>query len=100
MRILTYADPFSLRDHPEIWELITHHPHYCASDTLVQGLSDYYGRESFDLIRPIQDLIDIYMAGYSDNPVNDMQLYLTVTGLIRDWEDSPMKPGKQKMYRD
>lgn len=91
MRILTYADPFSLRDNPEIWELITSHPHYCASDTLVQGLTKYYGRDSFGIIRPIQDLIDVYMAGYTDNAINDMQLYLTVTNCIRSWENCPMK---------
>ncbi len=91
MRILTYADPFGLRENQEIWELITTHPHYCASDTLVQGLTKYYGRESFGIIRPIQDLIDVYMAGYSDNAINDMQLYLTVTNCIRKWEDSPLK---------
>lgn len=91
MRILTYADPFGLRDEPEIWDLMTKHPHYCASDTLVQGLTRYYGRKSFSLIRPIQNLIDAYMEGYSGNPVNDMQLYLTVTNCIHKWEDSPLK---------
>ena len=91
MRIITYADPFALRENQDIWKLITKHPHYCATDTLVQGLIKYYGRENFGIIRPIQDLIDVYMAGYSDNPVNDMQIFLSVTNCIRKWEDGPMK---------
>lgn len=91
MRILTYADPFGLQNDPELWDLITKHPHYCASDTLVQGLIKHYGRESFSLIRPLQDLIDVYMKDYADNPVNDMQLYLTVTNCIHHWDDGPMK---------
>ena len=91
MRILTYADPFGLQEDPEIWELITKHPHYCASDTLVQGLTTHYGRENFGIIRPIQDLINACMRGYSNNAINDMQLYLTVTNCIRKWEDSALK---------
>lgn len=91
MRIITYADPFSLQNDQELWDLMTKYPHYCASDTLVQGLVKHYGRENFSLIRPLQDLIDVYMKDYSDNPINDMQLYLTVTNCIHNWEDGSMK---------
>ena len=91
MRILTYADPFKLKENYEIWKLITTHPHYCASDTLVQGMNNYYGRESFSIIRPLQDLIKQYMKAYAENPINDMNLYLEVTNVIRSWPESPLK---------
>lgn len=91
MRIVTYSDPFSLQNNPEIWNLITSHPHFCAADTLVQGMCTYYGRESFSVIRPISDLLDNYLDIYMDNPVNDMRIYMAVAGIIRAWPDSPLK---------
>ena len=91
MRIITYADPFSLRSDSATWELITSHPHFCASDTLAQGMISYYGRDAFSIIRPLSDLINIYMGSYMDNPVNDMRLYMSVMEEIRSWPSSPLQ---------
>ena len=91
MRILTYANPFELKNEPELWKLISSHPHFCASDTLVQGLSRCYGRAAFKTLRPIQDLLDVFYKEYTKNPVNDMQLFLTVSNAIRQWEDGAVK---------
>lgn len=91
MRIVTYANPFKINENTDRWELITTHPHFCASDTLVQGVTRYYGRDSFTHIRPVQELIDTFLGAYTNNPVNDMQMFLTVSDYIRSWSDSPMK---------
>ena len=44
MRIFTYPDPFELKSNTELWDIITKHPHFCASDTLLQGLGTEYKR--------------------------------------------------------
>ncbi len=90
MRILTYPNPFELKS-CEFWHLITAHPHFCASDTLVQGLSSYYGREAFKTLRPIQDLLKAFFAEYVDDPMNDMRMFLTVADAIRKWPDGEIK---------
>ena len=91
MRILTYSNPFELKRVPELWDLISSHPHYCASDTLVQGLIKCYGREAFKTLRPINDLLEAFYKEYSANPVNDMQLFLTVANAIRQWADGEVR---------
>ena len=91
MRVVTYASPFELRANAELWSLITKHPHFCASDTLVQGLSNYYGRKAFCTIRPLQDLVEILFREYADNPVNDMQIFLTASEAIRHWPESDLR---------
>ena len=64
MRVVTYASPFELRTNAKLWNLITRHPHFCASDTLVQGMSNYYGRKAFYTIRPVQELVEIFFKEY------------------------------------
>lgn len=91
MRILTYSDPFSIDKNDELWKIATNHPHFCASDTLMQGMVRQYGRESFKTIRAIDDFIKILFKSYFATPVNDMSLYLTVSEYIRSWPDSPIK---------
>lgn len=90
-RILTYQDPFELQSNKELWDLLTNHPQFCASDTLVQGMTAFYDRKNFSVIRPIQDLIDIFFKEYVKNPIQDMNLYLTVSDYIRSWDESPVK---------
>lgn len=91
MRVVTYASPFELKANAELWNLITRHPHFCASDTLVQGLSNYYGRKAFNTIRPVQELVESFFKEYADNPVNDMQIFLTASEAIRHWPESDLR---------
>ena len=91
MRVLTYTNPFKINENTDLWELVTTHPHFCASDTLVQGLNRIYSRSAFSLIRSIDDLLSALMGNYTDNPVNDMRLYLTISSVIRDWPDNELK---------
>lgn len=47
MRLITYTDPRKLHRHPN-WDLISHVPHICATESLTKGLQDYYGPTSPD----------------------------------------------------
>lgn len=91
MRIFTYPNPYEINKNKELWEVVTKHPHFCASDTLVQGLEKRYGRNSFGYLRTIQSLIDYVLGSYTNNIFNDIQLFLEVSNQIRDLEDSNMK---------
>jgi hypothetical protein len=91
MRILTYASPFEIDHNKELWDIVTKYPHYCASDTLVQGLEAEYGRERFGILRPLQALIDSVLSDYTKNPPADIQLFLTVSNIIRGLPDTDVK---------
>lgn len=83
MRIFTYPDPFQLNKDKEMWQTITKHPHFCASDTLIQGIETEYKRNSFGIFRTIDSLIKKILGEFVDNPQNDIQLFLEVSKIIR-----------------
>ena len=91
MRIFTYPDPFELRKNTELWDIITKHPHFCASDTLIQGLNFEYGRTSFGIFLTVQSLLNKVLGEYTNNPRNDVQMFLDVSNYIRNMPDGEMK---------
>lgn len=91
MRILTYASPFEINKNEELWNIVKKHPHFCASDTLVQGLEAEYGRDSFRILRTVASLINKVFKDYIDNSQNDIQIFLSVSNIIRNMSDSEMK---------
>lgn len=91
MRIFTYPDPFELKSNTELWDIITKHPHFCASDTLLQGLGTEYKRTSFGVMRTINSLVNKVLGDYVNNPRNDVQMFLDVSSYIRNMPDGEMK---------
>ncbi len=91
MRILTYASPFEINKNKVLWDMVKQHPHFCASDTLVQGLEAEYGRDSFRILRTVASLINKVFKDYIDNSKNDIQIFLSVSNIIRNMSDSEMK---------
>lgn len=91
MRILTYSSPFEINAHSDVWDIVTKHPHFCASDTLVQGLEAEYGRTSFGVLRSISALLNRAFEPYMNNPQNDIQIFLTVSNIIRSMDDGALK---------
>lgn len=91
MRVFTYPNPFEINKNIELWNIVTKYPHFCASDTLVQGLETEYGRKSFGILRTIQSLINRAMGEYTNNAQNDIQIFLTVSKIIRQLPESEMK---------
>ena len=82
VRVLTYADPFKLKNNKELWDVITKHPHFCVSDTLVQGLEREYSREDFNYFGTVDTLTNKLLGDYTKNPENDIKLFLNVSSLI------------------
>lgn len=91
MRIFTYPNPFEISRNKELWSIVTKHPHYCASDTLVQGLEAEYGRNSFGFLRTANVLADCVLGSFINNPQNDIQMFLTISNIIREIKDSDTK---------
>ncbi len=91
MRIFTYPNPFEINKNEELWSIVTKFPHYCASDTLVQGLESEYGRTSFGILRTVNSLIERVLGSYTNNPQNDIQVFLAVSNIIRSLKDADAK---------
>lgn len=91
MRIFTYPNPFEINKNEELWSIVTKFPHYCASDTLVQGLEFEYGRKSFGILRTVNSLIERVLGSYTNNPQNDIQMFLAVSNIIRSLKDAETK---------
>ena len=91
MRIFTYPNPFEINKNEELWSIVTKFPHYCASDTLVQGLESEYGRKNFGILRTVNSLIERVLGSYTNNPQNDIQMFLAVSNIIRSIKDADTK---------
>lgn len=91
MRVLTYANPFKLKENDELWNILHNYPQFCASNTLVQGLNAEYGREEFNILRGIAELEAAILGEFLTDSQVDMQLYIKVLDEIRNISDDNLK---------
>lgn len=84
--IYTYSDPFYLRK-TEFWEKIKSYPHFCVSQTLVQGLTSYHKRNRFGIINTIKAFEDQMFFPWNE-PYTKLAQYVILSDLI-DEIDSP-----------
>lgn len=96
-RILTYADPFKLMKNEEIAELVKTSPHLCASDTLLQGLTKYYGRDKFHTICAIDTFIETLFGKKFSNAQLKFNMYIDVTASIE--EKLPQTSDQERMFK-
>ena len=54
--IYTYANPLLMNKDDLIWGMLNKYPQFCASDTLSQGMIQFYGRKEFGIIQTMSDL--------------------------------------------
>jgi len=57
----------------------------------VQGLEFEYGRKSFGILRTVNSLIERVLGSYTNNPQNDIQMFLAVSNIIRSLKDADTK---------
>lgn len=91
MRVLTYSDPFNINNNEKIWNIVKRYPHFCASNTLVQGLTYRYGRESFGYINTVDELLKKLYGTWLEDPSIQVTIFLTVSKLIKDIEDLALR---------
>ena len=90
-RVCTYPDPFNIKSNSELWRLMTTSPHFCASQTLVQGLHTHYQKSSFYFMQPLQTLIDNVFFEWNNNFDNDIKLFLAVSDYIKNIKNETLK---------
>ena len=99
--IRTYTNPCKIDSDIELKGMLYRYPHFCASDTLMQGMIKKYHRNSFRIIGSIEHLSDRLFDNYfTDSSVN-LQMYLEVVSLIDNMpEESPRCPKCKKTFYD
>lgn len=90
MKIYTYKSPFELTK-MHIWPSLKNCPHLCVSQTLVEGLKEYYGREEFTVLCTIDSLLKEVYKEWHDDTENDIQQALGVSKAIRKMPEEPLK---------
>lgn len=91
MRVLTYTNPFKLKENDELWNILHNYPQFCASNTLVQGLNAEYGRAEFNILRGVAELEEAILGEFLTDSQVDMQLYIKVLDEIRKISDDNLK---------
>lgn len=95
MRVLTYPDPFNINDDTQLWEIVSKYPHLCASNTLLQGLADKYGREKFSYLTTVERLMEKLYKKWLDDPSIQINIYLEVSRLIKEITEEQVKKSFQ-----
>lgn len=90
MKIYTYSNPFKI-DEYEYWNEIKKYPHLCVSQTLVQGMNLYYGRDKFSIICTLEDYINDLYADWANNPTLRIEQYLKLSREINLIENKKIK---------
>ena len=65
--IYTYENPFEI-DKISNWRELKRCPHLCISQTLVEGLKEYYGRSEFQLICTVDSVLKKVYEEWHDSP--------------------------------
>ena len=89
-RVIGYNDPRKLNELSE-WDELKKYPHFCISQTLVQGLSREYGRTEFRVLTTIDRLIKKFYREWTDNQENDVKHYLDIRKAIEKIENKKLK---------
>ena len=94
--IYTYKNPFELEQIPE-WSELKKYPHLCVSQTLVEGLKEYYGRSGFQLLCTVDSVLKKFYEDWHDSPENTIHQSTIISNLLDAWEGDTTK--NQKLVR-
>lgn len=87
MKIYTYANPFSLVEEA-YWDEIRKAPHFCVSQTLVQGLSRHYGRHVFHYIMTADQVINALHPEWYQSVEVKIEQYVSLSRQIERLESN------------
>jgi len=82
--IYTYANPLLMNKDEIIWKMVKQYPQFCASDTLSQGMIQFYGRKEFGIIRSMSNLQKTLVGSVTDDTQFDMQLFLDISHELKE----------------
>ncbi|MEN3005451.1 hypothetical protein [Dehalobacterium formicoaceticum] len=81
MKIYTYNNPFNLTREP-YWDEIRKVPHFCVSQTLVQGLNRNYGRHAFNYITTADQIINALYPEWYKSVEMKIEQYVSISRQI------------------
>lgn len=92
MKIYTYENPYEITK-ASYWKDIEDYAHLCVSQTLVQGLTNLYGRDSFWIINTIETFLEHlnYYNTWTNSPENDIKQYLALTEEVKNVQQPNIK---------
>ena len=90
MKIYTYKNPFEI-DKMSIWNDIKKYPHLCVSQTLVEGMKEYYGRENFGILCTVDQVLKKVYKEWHDNTDGEVIQMLDIQQAIEKLEDKPLR---------
>lgn len=99
MKIYTYRNPFKLTN-SSFWEEIKDYPHFCISETLIQGLKHCYNRVAFDCIGTIDSLFKIFFNRWEDNPQIKIIQYISLSQEIENIIDPLLRRSIKRNQRE
>ena len=90
MKIITYKSPYQLNE-LECWTDIKRYPHLCVSQTLVEGLKAYYGRDSFSLICTIDTYLKHFYNKWHGNNENTLFQFIHLSNEINKIKNDKLR---------
>lgn len=90
MRVITYNDPRCIEE-IEGWNELKKLPHFCISQTLVQGLSQKCGREEFNMLSTIDKLLNEFYSEWKNNSELSLKQYLDLVEEIKKIKNEKYK---------
>lgn len=91
-KIYTYRSPFELNNlSKEKVDEIRKYPHLCVSQTLVEGLKAYYGRNNFGVICTIDSLLKKFYKKWCDDELNNVNQSIAIDNILDEWDDEKSK---------
>lgn len=94
-KIYTYRSPFELNNmSKEKTDELRKYPHLCVSQTLVEGLKAYYGRNNFGVICTIDNLLKKFYKVWCDQEENNVKQSITISNVLEEWREIGVKNSK------
>lgn len=90
MRIVTYENPFELTE-LSIWDEMTQYPNLCVSQTLVEGLKEFYGREHFKLLCTIDSFLKVFYEKWHGSTELQVNQHIALASKIRQINNPKLK---------
>lgn len=88
-KIYTYKNPFEI-DKMSIWNDISKYPHLCVSQTLVEGLKEYYGREKFSVLCTVDSFLKKLYKEWHDSSENNIKQSIKISNILDKWQDNKL----------
>jgi hypothetical protein len=88
--VYTYDNPFAL-DKMSYWSNIKKYPHLCVSQTLVEGLKNRFGRESFTYISTVDAVLKELYKPWTNQTKNNVEQFIIVSEMIREIKDEKLR---------